>query len=319
MENKNNIDILSELENLEKKYHFTIEDIVEEKNKTNNIGQNTIEVETKQKKEIWDKKWIINLFFKNIVFLFKYLATSTLIFAILLVTTNYSAYIEIAMSYVNQEKINENRQLLISSVKASYIQDKIVEKKKKVMKKDEKHSNLYKRNISWMKKLINNQTNRNLNLDINITPYENRLIVPKIGKNVPLIDIKNQSVSTWKELENIFMKELKDWVVRYPGTAKPGEKWNSFIFGHSSNFPWVTWDYNEVFALIDNIVYGDKIIVYYWQKKYTYIVREKRIISPNDVSLLKRDKNKSEITLMACWPIWTTLNRIIVIWELIEE
>jgi sortase (surface protein transpeptidase) len=35
------------------------------------------------------------------------------------------------------------------------------------------------------------------------------------------------------------MKELQNGVIRYPGSAKPGDEGNSFIFGHSSNFPWV--------------------------------------------------------------------------------
>jgi sortase (surface protein transpeptidase) len=34
---------------------------------------------------------------------------------------------------------------------------------------------------------------------------------------------------------------------------------------------------------------------------------------------LKRNKNKSEITLMTCRPVWTTLNRLIVTWELIKK
>jgi LPXTG-site transpeptidase (sortase) family protein len=47
-------------------------------------------------------------------------------------------------------------------------------------------------------------------------------------------------------------------------------------------------------------------------------MKEQHIIKPWDVSVLKRNKNKSELTLMTCWPIWTTLNRLIVIWELIQ-
>jgi hypothetical protein len=35
------------------------------------------------------------------------------------------------------------------------------------------------------------------------------------------------------------MKELENGIIRYPGSAKPGENGTSFIFGHSSNFPWV--------------------------------------------------------------------------------
>jgi sortase (surface protein transpeptidase) len=33
---------------------------------------------------------------------------------------------------------------------------------------------------------------------------------------------------------------------------------------------------------------------------------------------LKKDKSKSEITLMTCWPVGTTLNRLIVTGELME-
>jgi sortase (surface protein transpeptidase) len=35
------------------------------------------------------------------------------------------------------------------------------------------------------------------------------------------------------------MKELEKGIIRYPGSAKPGENGSSFIFGHSSNFPWI--------------------------------------------------------------------------------
>ena len=53
-------------------------------------------------------------------------------------------------------------------------------------------------------------------------------------------------------------------------------------------------------------------------KKYTYKIREKKVITPWDVSVLERNQDKSEITLMTCWPIGTTLNRLIVTWELVE-
>jgi LPXTG-site transpeptidase (sortase) family protein len=156
-------------------------------------------------------------------------------------------------------------------------------------------------------------------VDIEITPYQNRIIIPKIGKNIPLVDIKNRALDNSNELNNIFMKELEKGVIRYPGSAMPGKNWNAFVFGHSSNFPWIKWDYNDVFSLLDNVEFDDEIIVYYNQKKYRYIVREKSVITPGDTSILERDKNKSEITLMTCWPIGTTLNRLIVTWELVEE
>ncbi|MDR2411819.1 MAG: hypothetical protein LBD88_04605 [Candidatus Peribacteria bacterium] len=43
------------------------------------------------------------------IFFIKYIATSSLIFLILLVTTNYSAYISIAKSYIMKEKVEETK------------------------------------------------------------------------------------------------------------------------------------------------------------------------------------------------------------------
>lgn len=59
------------------------------------------------------------------------------------------------------------------------------------------------------------------------------------------------------------MKELENGVIRYPGSGKPGETGNSFVFGHSSNFPWMEGDYNDVFSLLDHVEFDDEVVVYY--------------------------------------------------------
>jgi hypothetical protein len=38
------------------------------------------------------------------------------------------------------------------------------------------------------------QDKKDINLNIEITPYENRVIIPKIGKNIPLLDIQNKNI-----------------------------------------------------------------------------------------------------------------------------
>ena len=60
-----------------------------------------------------------------------------------------------------------------------------------------------------------------------------------------------------------------------------------FIFGHSSNYPWVQSKYNEVFALLDTLQNGDDIIVYYNQKKYVYEVTDRVTVMPGDVEALQ--------------------------------
>lgn len=281
-----------------------IQDInIEQETQNINTNQETPEVKINKN----------NNFISWILFLFKYILTSSLIFWILLLTTNYSAYTNIAKSYIykNEQKTESN--WIINSVEAWNIKEKYRENLEKNNLEENDSNSDYS-----LKKLINNSNKNNLDINIEITPYDNRIVIPKIWKNIPLLDIENKKIDWYKELDNIFMKELENWVIRYPWSAKPWNDWTTFIFGHSSNFPWVKWDYNDVFSLLDKVEYEDEIIIYYGQKKYKYKIREKKVVSPGNVSILKRDKNKSEITLMTCWPIWTTLNRLIVTWELVE-
>ena len=322
MKNKNT-DILEnlELENQEKLLQekdviSNLDFIAEDKKDIESMDfyQKEEDIENKKKEDKLKK------IFSYIIFSLKYILFSWSIFAVLLVMINYSAYFNIVNSYFFKEKFRKNTESLISSVNASYIKEKKKQKdgKQESLKQEEAEQNKkYLKEYHSINKLIKKVNKDDINLEIEMTPYENRIIIPKIGENIPLIDVKKQAVSWEKELNDIFMKELEKWVLRYPSSAKPWEKWNAFIFGHSSNFPWMEWNYNDVFSLLDNVEFDDEVIVYYWQKKYTYKIKEKRVIRPWDVSILKRNKNKSEITLMTCWPIWTTLNRLIVTWELI--
>ncbi len=153
-----------------------------------------------------------------------------------------------------------------------------------------------------------------------VTPYENRIIIPRINKNVPLVDVSVEAHADFDTMHEVFMEELKKGVVRYPGTAEPGQIGNAFIFGHSSNYPWIQSEYNDVFALLDQLQKDDEIIVYYQQKKYTYRVTDRVVVKPGDVKALEgRDPTKKELSLMTCWPIGTTLERMILFAELQEN
>ena len=77
-------------------------------------------------------------------------------------------------------------------------------------------------------------------------------------------------------------------------------------------------NYNEIFALLDHLEYGDEVIIYYGQKKFTYVIREKKVVRPGDVKALEREGGKKELSLMTCWPIGTTLKRLLVFAELKE-
>lgn len=330
LENKdesiNEFDILGEINALEfeTKYedaevsmhtsHFNLSSLFSEKTEADieekrEILETIIEKHHQEEKE--ENTQVVKKIITFLTFSFRYISTSFLIFAILLVWTNYSAYINVAKSYLFKEDLKQSGEKLISAVEAS----NFVEKEQGKIETTEET----KKSQHSLKTLLSESNKTDNAFDVEITPYENKIVIPKIGKNIPLLDIPPMVVSGQDELNNIFMQELENGVIRYPGSVKPGNEWNTFVFGHSSNFPWIKWDYNDVFALLDKVVFDDYIYVYYDQKKYTYKIREKKVVRPGDVSVLKRNKGKNEITLMTCWPIGTTLNRLLVVWELIEE
>ncbi|MDD4151462.1 MAG: sortase [Candidatus Gracilibacteria bacterium] len=340
MENNKEIDLLDSLDLFEEKKEedslnldildFEIEDNKDNKEdilESENIDSINLFEEKKEetKEDILDFTSIFEAeisevknktFFSKIkefvAFVFRYIYTSGLIFGVLIVGTNYSAYYEIAKSYINADDLKNANQNMVQSLDNTKIQEEAELNSAKV---DEDNEN---KNFHSMTKILNEANNEQINLDIDITPYENRIIIPKIAKNVPLLNVQNKQVTNVKELEDVFMEELTNGVVRYPGSGVPGENGNMFVFGHSSNFPWIKGDYNDVFALLDHVVFNDEIIVYYGQKKYIYKVREKKVIKPGEVSVLKRDNGKSEITLMTCYPVGTSINRLIIVGELVK-
>lgn len=313
--NSNNNDILNNL-NIEPENNFEFIKIEDREIQTDDLYENDyllLKEYLSEDEEIKESKNFFSL--KNIKisvsFLTKYILTSCGIFLLLMVSTNYQAYVNIANSYIKKDAMIEANNSLINSVKATNITNSNNEDTKKNKKNNDNLNNS-------LKSLVNLKEEKP-SLDIDITPYDNRIIIPKIWKNIPLVDIKNRTVSWQSELNDIFMSELEKWVVRYPGSVKPWEIGNSFIFWHSSNFPWIKWDYNDVFSLLNNVTNNDEIIIYYNQKKYTYTIKEKSVISPWNVSIFKWNKDKAQVMIMTCWPIWTTLNRLVVTWELKKE
>lgn len=151
-------------------------------------------------------------------------------------------------------------------------------------------------------------------VDIPVMPPDNRIIIAKIGQNIPIMDIsvKHLVEENWKALEDDIQEALHDGVVHYPGTAEPGQKGNVFITGHSSFYVWDPGRYKDVFALLHNVEIGDKITVYYKQNKYEYIVTEKKVVKPDQVDVLKQTEDK-RLTLMTCTPIGTALNRLVLV------
>jgi len=153
-----------------------------------------------------------------------------------------------------------------------------------------------------------------------VGPPENRVIIPKLGLNVPLVTPSYQSLlnEDWSQVEKDIQEALAMGIVHYPGTARPGQAGNFFVTGHSSYYPWAPGKYKSVFARLHNLEPGDEYYVYYGGDQHRYIVRTKKEVSPSNVDVLDQPVNKRLATLMTCTPVGTTLRRLVVTAEEVD-
>ncbi len=151
-------------------------------------------------------------------------------------------------------------------------------------------------------------------LTLEIAPPDKRIIIPRIGQNVPIVQVPTDTLlrKDWKALESQIQDALRHGVVHFPGTAYPGSPGNVVITGHSSYFPWDPGRFKDVFALLHQVDLGDQIVVYNDQKKYTYQVYDKKVVKPSEVEVLTQ-AGESRLTLITCTPVGTDLNRLIIL------
>lgn len=152
--------------------------------------------------------------------------------------------------------------------------------------------------------------------DFNTLPPVDRVVVPSIWLDVPLISIVDKSLVDLARAE--FDSELREWVVKYPTTPTPGENGNTLIFWHTSQERWEKNPYGTVFSNLPKLQYGDEIkLVRNWEL-YTYKVVHTAIHRPKDVDTefqKRQEKDGEYVTLMWCYPLGTTKQRMMVIAE----
>jgi len=219
-----------------------------------------------------------------------------MIFGISFLAMNYHAYSSILSSVLNPEVQAKAEQVLNASTGVKVVGEAVNLDLLPVLptKREERKSFAY--------------------VDFAIAPTDNRLIIPKIGKSVPLVEMSTEFISNelWSGLEDQIQDGLQRGVVHYPGTAKPGQFGNLFLTGHSSYYPWDPGEFKDVFALLGQLEIGDEFYVYYDQIKYSYRINEKFEVNPDEVNVLAQPENDKIATLMTCTPVGTTLRRLIV-------
>lgn len=242
--------------------------------------------------EIETEKWF-NKFSGAIRFVGTFVASFVVLFAVF----NYQAYSRIASSWLTA----------MVSGKEALIEQKISDTKLPYVAIHAKAGDIQGGGVE---------------VNLNVTPPDFRIEFPGIfDGNIPVVETPKELLNkkAWIDFEKQIQDDLRKGVVHYPYTAYPGQFGNVFITGHSSYYPWDSGKYKSVFALLPHVELGKIIKVYYGGKEYTYRVTKKYEVKPTEVNVLKQPQNRSMLTLMTCTPVGTTLRRLIVEADLVED
>jgi len=153
-----------------------------------------------------------------------------------------------------------------------------------------------------------------------VGPPDNRVIIPKLNLNVPLVTPSYQNLlqENWVGVETDIQDALQHGIVHYPGTARPGQAGNFFVTGHSSYYPWAPGHYKNVFARLHELAVGDEYWVFFGGDRHRYRIVQKKEVKSSDVTVLDQPVDRRTATLMTCTPVGTTLRRLIVTAEEID-
>jgi len=139
------------------------------------------------------------------------------------------------------------------------------------------------------------------------------IVIPKIGANSSVIP----NVSPYDS--KIYQPALVKGVAHAEGTVFPGQIGNTFLFSHSSVNIYDANRYNAVFYLLRKLDKDDVFYLIYQKNIYKYKVFDKKITEASDINYLNANAKKNQATLMTCWPPGTTLKRLVVLGELVEQ
>lgn len=122
-----------------------------------------------------------------------------------------------------------------------------------------------------------------------------RLVIEKTGVDAPVLQGDSD-------------EQLRMGVGHRLGTAGPGQVGNLVLSGHNDI-------YGQVFRDLDRLAEGDLITVYSRGEPFTYVVKQKLIVEPTDLSVLEPSQ-RPILTLISCYPYLVDSHRIVVIAEL---
>lgn len=154
--------------------------------------------------------------------------------------------------------------------------------------------------------------------DFTSHPTETVSVITEYSLTIPQVDIETARVV-------IDGEDLSRGLIHYPGTAMPGQPGSTVIFGHSILRQFYNPSlknpnrYMSIFSKIMTLKNGDQIFVDLGDIRYTYEVKDKVEVKPQDVFILEQRYAGSDLKLITCVPEGTYLRRGVVIAGLVSQ
>jgi len=132
--------------------------------------------------------------------------------------------------------------------------------------------------------------------------------IPALDINVPLVMSPTMN-------DDDVLETLNTGAALYPNGVLPGHLGNTFISAHSTGEPWKG-AYRFAFLRINELQPGNLMHIDYQGARYTYRMIKKDIVTPTPEFRVISNRPVPTVTLMACWPLWSTSKRMLLSAEL---
>lgn len=139
------------------------------------------------------------------------------------------------------------------------------------------------------------------------------IVIPKLGINSPVVAGVNPGE------KKSYTEALKKGVAHASTSFYPNENGAVYLFSHSTNYEWFVRDLNAIFYLIKDLEPKDPIVLIYMGHRYTYEMRDKKIVSSRDITYLQPIPNQRTLILQTCYPPGTTFKRLLLFADLVDE
>lgn len=132
------------------------------------------------------------------------------------------------------------------------------------------------------------------------------IIIEKIGADAPIVP--NVDATS----KSVYEAALRRGVAHALGTAFPGQPGVTYLFAHSTDTIFNVPRYNAIFYLLKDIKVGDRVVVFFANKRFDYLVAETKITPAEDVSYFTLKTNEQILVLQTCYPPGTSWKRFLV-------